>query len=317
MRTGTVASILTLALNPCIDVSSECDIVRPLHKIRTSNETYEPGGGGVNVARVVAELGGDVEVLCLAGGVTGALLDQLLGEIPIRRRIVPIAGNTRISLTVFERKTGNEFRFIPNGPRLTAAEVEASLAAARELSFDYLVASGSIPLGAPTDILARFAEIAAAKGARFVLDSSGAGLSVTLAKTPVYLVKPSLSELESLLGHRLDEESAKEAALDLVRRGRAEIVAVTMGAAGALLATRDRVIRLWSPKVESRSAVGAGDSFVGAMTLMLSRGRPIDDAVLFGIAAGAAAVLTPNAKLCSREDVYRLHDMMQRQQAAA
>src|SRR5579871_3805206 len=115
----TVASILTLALNPTIDVASECDIVRPIHKIRTANESYEPGGGGVNVARVIVELGGDVELLCLAGGVTGALLDQLLGEIPIRRRMVPIAGNTRISLTVFERKTGNEFRFIPNGPKLS------------------------------------------------------------------------------------------------------------------------------------------------------------------------------------------------------
>jgi 6-phosphofructokinase 2 len=312
-----VASILTLALNPTIDVASECDVVRPIHKIRTANESYEPGGGGVNVARVIVELGGDVELLCLAGGVTGALLDQLLGDVPIRRRMVPIAGNTRISLTVFERKTGNEFRFIPNGPKLSPAEVEASLAAAREMSFDYLVASGSIPLGAPTDILARFAEIAARKGARFVLDSSGAGLSVTLEKTPVYLVKPSLSELETLMGRRLDEESAKEAALDLVRRGRAEIVAVTMGAAGALLATRDGVVRLWSPKVETRSAVGAGDSFVGAMTLMLSRGRPIDDAVLFGIAAGAAAVLTPVAKICAREDVYRLHDMMQSQPAPA
>jgi 6-phosphofructokinase 2 len=298
-------------------VSSECDIVRPIHKIRTANETYEPGGGGVNVARVIAELGGDVEVLCLAGGITGALLDQLLGEIPIRRRIVPISGNTRISLTVFERKTGDEFRFVPNGPKLSPGEVEAALAAVRAATFDYLVASGSIPLGAPTDILARFAEIAAEKRARFVLDSSGAGLGVTLEKTPVYLVKPSLSELESLMGRRLDEESAKDAAVDLVRRGRAEIVAVTMGAAGALLATKEGVARLWSPKVEARSAVGAGDSFVGAMTLALSQGKPIDDAVLFGIAAGAAAALTPVAKLCAREDVQRLHDMMQRKQMAA
>jgi 6-phosphofructokinase 2 len=312
-----VTSILTLALNPTIDVSSECDIVQPIHKIRTANEAYEPGGGGVNVARVVAELGGDVEVMCLAGGITGALLDQLLGEIPIRRHMVPIAGNTRISLTVFERKTGNEFRFVPNGPRLSPAEVDAGLAAVRAASFDYLVASGSIPLGAPTDILARFAEIAAEKRAKFVLDSSGAGLSVTLEKTSVYLVKPSLSELETLMGRRLDEESAQEAASDLVRRGRAEIVAVTMGAAGALVATKHGVSRLWSPKVEARSAVGAGDSFVGAMTLALSQGKLIDDAILYGIAAGAAAALTPAPKLCAREDVQRLHDMMQREQMVA
>lgn len=308
-------AIVTVSLNPTIDMMSETDLVTPTHKIRTSNETFEPGGGGVNVARVIQELGGAATVICPVGGFPGRMLDELLGAAALPRAIVPIAGNTRISVTVYERKTGHEFRFTPNGPTLSPAEVEACLAAIHEADFDTLVASGSIPLGAPNDVLAQIADIAAARGARFILDSSGAGLSVTLARSKVTMVKPSMSELEALVGRRLDHKSAKEAATDLVRRGTAEIVAVTMGAAGALVVTRDRTYRLKTPKVEARSAVGAGDAFVGAMTLALAEGRPVADGLMLATAAGAATALTPVAKVCARGDVMRLLDDVQRDHA--
>lgn len=309
-------AIVTLSLNPAIDVSSETDRVVPTHKIRTSNEEYEPGGGGVNVARVVVELGGKATLICPAGGFPGKMLDELLGVIPIPRTIVPIAGDTRISFTVFERKTGNEFRFTPNGPKLSEAELAACLDAIRAADFDYFVASGSVPMGAPTDILAQVAAIVRQKGARFVLDSSGAGLSVTLEKSGAYLVKPSLTELEALVGRRLDNETTVEAARDLVKRGRAEIVAVTMGAAGAIVVTKDKLVRVEAPKVETRSAVGAGDAFVGAMTLALSEGETLEGALMLATAAGAATALTPVSKVCALTDVKRLHEEVKRMQAA-
>jgi 6-phosphofructokinase 2 len=309
-------AIVTLSLNPTIDVSSETDRVLPTHKIRTANEQYEAGGGGVNVARVIIELGGWAKVICPAGGFSGQMLDELLGAEPVPRRIVPIAGRTRISFTVFERKTGNEFRFTPNGPKISASELVACLDAVRAEDFDYLVASGSVPMGAPTDILAQVAEIVAAKGAKFVLDSSGAGLSVTLERGHTYLVKPSLSEMEAMFGRRLDDETVQEAATSLVNQGRAEIVAVTMGAAGALVVTRDKTLRVLSPKVDVRSAVGAGDAFVGAMTLALSQGRPLEEAVMFATAAGAAATLTPLAKVRAIDDVARLEAQVMRENAA-
>src|SRR3972149_976817 len=162
-------SIVTLSLNPTIDVAGEADLVRPTHKIRTLNDTYDPGGGGVNVARAITELGGSATVICTAGGFTGAMLDQMLGAIPIPRAIVPIAGRTRISLTVFERESGHEFRFITNGPDVSPAEIDACLDAVRNAEFDYFVASGSEPHGAPEDILARIAAIGAAQGAAFFL----------------------------------------------------------------------------------------------------------------------------------------------------
>jgi 6-phosphofructokinase 2 len=266
----------------------------------------------VNVARAITELGGTASLICPAGGFSGQMLDQLLARIPVSRRIIPIEGNTRISFTVFERKTGAEYRFTPNGPKLSDGEIATVLAAISEADYEYFVASGSVPMGAPSDILAQIADIVAAKGAKFVLDSSGAGLSVTLERSRVYLVKPSMNELEALVGRRLDNETALAAAKDLVARGRAEIVAVTMGAAGAFVVTRDETLLMEPPKVEVRSAVGAGDAFLGAMTLSLARGEPIEEALMLATAAGAATTLTPLSKVCALSDVKRLHEEVKR-----
>lgn len=300
-------NIVTLSLNPTIDFASETDIVRPTSKTRTYNETYDPGGGGVNVARTIRELGGEASVICPAGGFTGKLLDEMLGRSSISRTIVPIAGMTRISVTIYERKSGQEYRFIPNGPTLSEEEVAACLDAVRAVDCDYLVASGSVPLGAPDDVLAQIAGIAAEKGARFVLDSSGIGLRATLEQVPVYLVKPSSSELVNLIGRRLDDDATRQAAQDMVEQGKAEIVAVTMGAAGTLVASKAGAFRLWAPPLRARSAVGAGDSFVAALTLALADGRELEDAVTYATAAGAATVLTIGTQPCRREDVERLY----------
>jgi 6-phosphofructokinase 2 len=302
--------VLALALNPAIDVSSDAASVRTTQKVRTYNETYDPGGGGVNVARVITELGGDVELAYLAGGVTGDFLDELLDRQHIRRNRIRIAANTRISFTVHEQQSGLEYRFVANGPAIKPAELELCLAEIARHDFRYLVASGSLPAGAPDDFLARVAEIAAAKGARFVLDSSGRGLKATLARAPVYLVKPNLDELEELVGKVLDNASARVAAADLVASGRAELVAVTLGADGAILATRKGVTFRAAIKAEVQSAVGAGDSFLGAMLFALTKGWAPEDAFAYGLAGGTAALLHKGTKLSSRADVERLYRQM-------
>jgi 6-phosphofructokinase 2 len=300
--------VVTLTLNPTIDGSSEAEQVRPRHKIRTVGERYDPGGGGINVARVVRELCGDALAICLAGGPTGPVLDALLEEHGVPRRLVPIAGPTRISLTVFERSSGMEYRFVPEGPHLSPAEVEACLRAVAEVECDYFVASGSLAPGAPDDLLAQAGRIAAERGARFVLDSSGAGLKATLGRAPVHLVKPSLGELRALMGRDLPDAASQEAAAEeLVRSGAAEMVAVTLGPDGAILASRDGIFRAAAIEVPVRSAVGAGDSFLAGMVCALSHGMPPREAFLRGMAAGAAAVLTPGTELARRADVERLY----------
>ncbi len=300
--------IVTLTLNPSIDGASEADAVRPIHKVRTTNERYDPGGGGVNVARVIQALGGSATALYLAGGATGALLDDLLESRGIARRRIDIADQTRVSHAIFERSSGYEYRFTPEGPEVRESEWRACLAAVEDVECDYLVASGSLPRGVPAGFYVEVGRIAARKGARFVVDTSGEALRAVLKAGGIHLVKPSLGELESAIGRRLREPGDEDvAAMSLVEAQATDMVAVTMGHEGALLATRAGAMHLQAPDVVVQSAVGAGDSFLAALVLRLSQGLPEADAFRWAVAAGTAAVLTPGTELCRREDVERLY----------
>jgi 6-phosphofructokinase 2 len=302
-----VKPIVTLTLNPTIDSASEADVVRPVHTIRTTHERYYPGGGGVNVARVIATLGGAATPVYLNGGATGALLDQLMERAGFAPVGVTIRGDTRISHAVFERATGLEYRFVPEGPRITEEEWRRCLATLAALDFDWLVASGSLPRGLPDDSYAAVARVAAERGARFVLDTSGPALAGGLAGGRVTLAKPSIGELRNLTGAPLEDAASQDAAaLDLLAGHDIEMVVVSLGHQGALLAREGRVLRLTAPPVKTSSATGAGDSFVGAMVFALAGGADPETAFRLGVAAGTAAVLTPGAELCRREDVLNL-----------
>lgn len=299
--------IVTLTLNPAIDGSSEAEVVRPIHKVRTTNERYEPGGGGINVTRVIQELGGPSLALYLAGGITGAGLEELLAGSGIAGRRVAIKGHTRVSHTVFERSTGLEYRFVPEGPEVGASEWQDALAVLSTLDYEFLVASGSIPKGVPADFYVRVAAIARERGMKFVLDTSGQALRETIAAGGIHLAKPSLGEFEQFVGCSLKDPKAQEdAAMEVVRSGRVDFLVVTLGHEGALLAQASSPMRLPALMVDVRSAVGAGDSFLAAMTLALAGGAAPVEAFRWGIAAGAAAVLNPGTGLVRREDVERL-----------
>ncbi|MDH3664478.1 MAG: 1-phosphofructokinase family hexose kinase [Alphaproteobacteria bacterium] len=302
--------IVTLTLNPSIDASSEADEVRPMRKNRISNEHFDPGGGGINVARVILELGADALPIYLAGGLTGQLLDKMIDGIGLPRMTIPIQGETRISHTVFERRTHKEYRFVPEGPEIADAEWRACLATLSDLDADYLVASGSLPQSVPTDFYARVARIAAERQMRFVLDTSGEPLEAALAEG-VYLLKPNLRELRGLAGNKLGTlKEQHAAAMQIISSQQAELVAVSLGADGAFIADRHGCHDQAAPEVEMRSAVGAGDSFVAAMTLGLAQGRSHQDALRLAVATGTATVTTMGTALCRRRDVERLYDRL-------
>ncbi len=282
--------IVTLTLNPALDMATSAQIVRPTRKTRTFGEHLDPGGGGVNVARTVHVLGGNAEAILLAGGTTGAMVAELLAEQGVPHRVVPIAARTRISMTVIEQSSGLEYRFVPEGPEVSEAEWRAALDLLETVPGDWLVASGSLPRGAPGDLYAQVARIAAWRGLPFVLDTSGPALRAALG-SGIALLKPSLGELEALLGRRLADPAAQEAeAQALVRDGSAKMVALTLGPDGAVLATADGVVRLRPGDATAHSAVGAGDSFLGAMVLALARDESPEHALAWGIAAGTVAI---------------------------
>jgi len=301
--------ITTLTLNPTIDLASEAEAVQPIRKVRTFNERHDPGGGGVNVSRVIQELGGETLAVILAGGIAGQLLDELLDEAGVPRRTIRIEGRTRISQTVLDNKTGQEYRFVPEGPEVSEAEWTEALEATAEASHGWLVASGSLPKGVPDDFYARLAPRVAEAGGQLVLDTSGDALKLALEAGGVALVKPSQGEFEALAGRKLGgAEALGREAVALARSGRARLVAVTLGKDGALLATADGVLNLPALDVPVRGAVGAGDSFLAAMTLALSRGETPEEAFAWGVAAGAAAVSSAGTAHPKKAEVRSLRD---------
>lgn len=309
--------IVTLTLNPTIDGSASAEAIRPLRKIRTTDERYQPGGGGINVARVIHELGGSAHAVYLVGGPTGKILDEMMAGAGVSAQPIAIAGTTRIAHTVFERVSGMEYRFVPEGPQISGDEWKSCFEALTNLDFDHIVISGSLPRGLSDDAYHGVLEIAGRKGARVVLDTSGPALRATLDRG-VFLVKPSLGELEGLIGRKLpDPKAQKEAARELVKAGNAEIVAVTCGRDGAVIVSKDAAWRVAAPSVSAQTAVGAGDSFTAAVTLALGQGRSLEHALVFGVAAGTAAVLSPGAELCRSEDVDRLYASLREQAQAA
>ena len=307
-----MSPIVTLTLNPAVDKNTSIDRVVAEDKLRCNAPSREPGGGGINVSRVVRRLGGASRALYTSGGPPGEMLGGLLADEGLDHRPLPVTDWTRENLIVSEISTGRQFRFGMPGPTLTAAEVEAGLEALRTLdpAPEYLVASGSLPPGVPSDTYTAVAKTARALGARPILDTSGAALREARA-AGWYLLKPNLRELQQLAGRTLETDPERiEAARGFIKQGWCEGIVLSMGAAGALLVTAEETLHVRSPTVPIESRVGAGDSMVGGLVLALSRGWPLPDAVRFGVAAGAAAVMTPGTELCRRTDTERLYEQL-------
>lgn len=304
-----MTDILTLTMNPALDVSTATDTVIDTHKLRCSAPLYYPGGGGINVARVVQRLGADCVALYPVGGARGQQLRQLLEQEQVRSNCVEIAGETRESFSVRETASGREFRFVLPGPTLTPAEWQACLDRFYALDTPprHLVVSGGLPPGVPIDFYARLVRLARERGSQVVLDSSGPALAAALNEG-VYLVKPSLRELRDLTGKALTEESQwRDAAQRIVDSGQAQVVVLSLGEQGALLVTAGASWHAPGLPVPVRSATGAGDSLAGAMVWALSRQADLAEAFRYGVAAGSAALLSEGTGLCSQADVVRLY----------
>lgn len=302
--------VVTLTMNPAIDVSVRVDQMVPERKLRCSRPTYDPGGGGINVARVVRTLGQECLAVYAAGGATGQHLDDLLDSRAVQRKHIPIEGSTREDISVFEEASGQLYRLVMPGPELTDKEQNRCLEALKELdgSPDYAVLSGSLPPGVGPDFYRKVVRTLKPHGTKLIVDTKSDVLQETVQEG-VFLIKPNMRELSGLAGKELDHEKQQEqAARDLVDRGMSEVVVVSLGAAGVLLVSCEATERIRAPSVPIKSRVGAGDSMVGGITFGLARGLPLRDAIRYGIAAGSATVMTPGTQLCRREDVEELFD---------
>jgi 6-phosphofructokinase 2 len=305
----TMADIVTLTPNPAVDLSTSVDRIVPMRKLRCAPQRRDPGGGGVNVARVIKRFGGDVEAILPVGGFTGKLLRGLIDDEKIPNRVIEAESETREDFSVSELSTAQQYRFVLPGQPLHESEwrrcLDALAATAPRPKF--VVGSGSLPPAVPNDFYAQAAAIARTLGAKFVVDTSGEPLAVAI-EHGVYMIKPNLREMRDLFGAELlDQEDWIVAAREYIDAGKVEIVALSLGHLGALLVTRDLTLRAQPLPIEPVSAVGAGDSFLGAMIFSMVKGDSLTDAFRLGMAAGSSALIHGGTELCRPDDAYRLY----------
>ena len=302
--------IMTVTLNPALDIATSTARVVAGPKLRCDPPRHDPGGGGINVSRVITRLGGESTAFVALGGATGERLAALLdGEgIPYRRHAAP--GETRESLAIHDREADVQYRFVLPGADWGADAAAAVVAAIVDEAAEgaLVVLSGSLPSGMPGDTPAVIAGRLARKSGRLILDTSGAVLArAARPDTPVHVLRMDENEAEALAGARLKTRGdSADFAESLIRQRAAEIVLIARGPDGSVMATATERHFVKAAEVPVKSKVGAGDSFLAAFTLALARLKPLPEALQQGMAAASAAVMTEATDLCRAEDAARL-----------
>ncbi len=298
-------NIVTLTLNPAIDKSSSVDRVIPGKKLRCRRPVFEPGGGGINVSKALKILGAPSLAFFLAGGPTGVLLEHLIKQSGLKFRMIETEDWTRENLLIIDQSTEQEYKFIMPGPQVSLKEWGNCLDEIRLLQPrpEFLVLSGSLPLGIPDTAYAELAKWAHEYDIRIILDTSGPALSETL-KEGVFLIKPNLSEMAALAGlEKITANEEVEIAKEFIVDRKCEIVVISLGARGALLVSEKNTEYVVPPTVHQRSSVGAGDSMVAGMVYALTHKWDYSKVLKYGVAAGTAATMTSGSELCRKEDV--------------
>lgn len=304
--------ITTLTVNPSLDKSTHFNGLVAEQKIRCENPRYDAGGGGINVSKAIAELGGVSLCVYTTGGSSGEMLQELIRERGIESTVIPTKKWTRENFIAFENTTKAQYRFGFPGNELFAEEQKAVRDALKEIKTQYLVISGSLNEGLSTDFYQKIAESAKASGTKVIVDTSGEALRKVI-ETGVYLIKPNIGELAKLTGvERLEMNEVEAAAKSIIEKEGAEIVVVSLGAKGAFLITNDQTEFVAAPNEEKKSTVGAGDSMVGGMVWALSQNKTLKEVIQWGVACGTAATMNEGTQLFKKEDAERLFETMQK-----
>ena len=309
-----MVSIYTLTLSPSLDSATLTPQIYPEGKLRCSAPVFEPGGGGINVARAITHLGGKATAIFPAGGATGEHLVSLLADEQVAVETVEAKDWTRQNLHVHVGSSGEHYRFVMPGAKLSDDEFRQLEEKVLTIeSGALLVISGSLPPGVSTEKLTALIQAAQHRGIRCIVDSSGEALQAALVPGNLELVKPNQKELSALVNRELTQpDDVRTAAQELVRSGKARRVVVSLGPQGALAVDESSSVQVVPPPMKSQSTVGAGDSMVGAMTLKLAQGASLLEMTRYGVAAGSAATINQGTRLCSLADTQKIVDYLSR-----
>ncbi|MBI4004161.1 MAG: 1-phosphofructokinase [Candidatus Omnitrophica bacterium] len=300
--------IATVTLNPSLDEWMELPTVRLGQLNRATGFARYPGGKGINVSRVVRELGQRTTAYALAGGEDGQMLRRLMDQLAIPHEFVAVSGSTRNNYKIHTQHPRHPTEINTPGPMVSATALQTlKRRVMNHRPRPRVVAlCGSLPPGASVFLYAQWIHTLRQRRIPTVLDTSGAALRRGLTARP-WLIKPNRQEAEELLARRLTTmRTIVRSAVDLLAQGPA-LVVLSLGREGAVLAAAPGHVWLARPPaVHVRSAVGAGDSLVGGFLVGWLGGRSLVECFRLGVACGAASALTSGTELCHRKDVRRL-----------
>ncbi len=296
--------IVAVTLNPVLDRTLSVAEIRYNDVLRATHTRLDWGGKGLNVARAIKALGGEVIATGFLGGNTGRMLAEGLHAFDIPTDFIPIAGETRTNIMIMDESGGRHIKVNEAGPSVTGAEIEAFIShvQASVQPGDIWALCGSLPPGVPPDIYARLIDLIQAAGAKAALDTSGEGLRLGCAHKP-YLVKPNRDEVRVLTGMALDTETEIDQAARFLLDMGIEIVAISLGADGLLAASPAGTHRIPPPQVSEKNPTGAGDALLGGLLLSLSQGYSLARAAKLGVAAGSAAAFKDGVSVGERLEV--------------
>ena len=299
--------IYTITLNPALDHFLEVKDLRVDDTNRVKSECLYAGGKGIDVSRAIRHLGGESMALGFIGGHNGQVMVDLLKAEGVNCYFTPIVQETRRNVIVCTRMRRTQTMLNSKGPAVTADEWRRFMTHLHllDLRESFVVLSGSLPRGVPPDAYQQIVALVQGHGAKAVLDADGPCFKVGLKAKP-FAIKPNLGELRRLTGRPLHTEKEILAAAVGLNRAGVDIVLVSRGRKGLLVASGAQRFRSAPPPVTVRSTVGAGDSTVAGFVFSYAGGKGFEDCVRFATAAGTAATLAPGNQLCRLRDVQRL-----------
>ena len=299
--------IFTVTLNPALDKTAQAPNFKLDAVTRITELRQDPGGKGINVSKVIKQLGGESVAWAVLGGNTGRGSKASLEEMGISCRAFEVEGETRTNLKVVDPVDDTHTDINEPGPVVTDAMLDDMLAqlVAEISEGDIVVLAGSIARGASDDTYEKWVKACREAGAKVFLDADGDKLVAGIKGNP-FLIKPNEIELGNMLGRTLDtDEKVAEAARELIAQGLDNVV-VSMGGAGAMFVSADRVVKGGSVKVPVGSTVGAGDSVVAALAFAEEKGMSLEDKVKLSMATGAANVMQSGTQAAPRDLVDSL-----------
>ncbi|MGT2802379.1 tagatose-6-phosphate kinase [Streptococcus henryi] len=266
--------ILTVTMNPSVDISYPLDALKLDTVNRVSTVSKTPGGKGLNVTRVLSEVGEDVVATGLVGGKLGDFIKEKLDQAKIGNQFFDIRGDTRNCIAILHE--GLQTEILEAGPSIAPDEATAFLQHFKELSkdFDVIAISGSLPAGLPSDYYATVISLANANQTKVVLDCSGQALQDVLDQSEKpFVIKPNTEELAQLVGREVtDDIEDLKATLNQDLFDGIEWIIVSLGAKGAFAKHGDKFYRVRIPKIEVVNPVGSGDSTVAGIASALVQG---------------------------------------------